>query len=88
MCIKRRRRKPDAFRRAIARALIEARQRTGLSQERLALEAGVNRTFVSGIERGLHEPTLRTIWRLAPKLHTQPRKLIALIEAYHPPTDG
>ena len=41
------------------------RGRRGLSQERLALEAGVDRTLVSKIERMIANPTLAVLTRLA-----------------------
>ena len=37
----------------------------GLSQERLALEAGVDRTLVSKIERAVANPTLEVLTKLA-----------------------
>jgi transcriptional regulator with XRE-family HTH domain len=49
---------------AYGRALREFRVEREISQERLALNAGVDRTFVSGIERGERNPTLATLLRL------------------------
>ncbi|TCS07546.1 helix-turn-helix transcriptional regulator [Caulobacter sp. BK020] len=37
----------------------------GLTQERLAQEAGVDRTYVSGLERGRENPTVDLLDRLA-----------------------
>jgi transcriptional regulator with XRE-family HTH domain len=37
----------------------------GLSQEELARRAGLDRSYVSGIERGVRNPTLLTMQRLA-----------------------
>lgn len=37
----------------------------GLSQEKLAFEAGMHRTYLGGIERGERNPTLKNIVRLA-----------------------
>jgi len=37
----------------------------GLSQERLALESGVDRAYVSGLERGRENPTVDVLDRLA-----------------------
>jgi transcriptional regulator with XRE-family HTH domain len=39
-------------------------QRTGLSQERFALEHGIDRTYVSGIERGVRNPTIMILDKL------------------------
>ncbi len=41
------------------------RGRRGLSQEQLALEAGVDRTLVSKIERAIANPTLEVLTKLA-----------------------
>ena len=43
----------------------ELRGQQGLSQERLALEAGVDRTLVSKIERVIANPTLEVLAKLA-----------------------
>lgn len=37
------------------------RSEIGISQEELAFLAGVDRTFVSRIERGIRQPSLRTL---------------------------
>jgi transcriptional regulator with XRE-family HTH domain len=44
------------------------RLRAGLSQEALALEAGVGRAYMSALERGLHNPTIGMAYRLLPYL--------------------
>jgi transcriptional regulator with XRE-family HTH domain len=51
-----------------------------LSQEKLALEAGVDRTFISPLERGGRQPTLATLWRLAAALGVAPSELIIGVE--------
>jgi transcriptional regulator with XRE-family HTH domain len=40
----------------------------GLSQEDLAAKAGVDRTYMSGVERGVRNPSLRTAERVADAL--------------------
>ena len=62
---------------AFGRVLREARQRAGLSQERLALEAELDRTFISMMERGLRQPTLETVFRIADVLKISPATLVA-----------
>jgi transcriptional regulator with XRE-family HTH domain len=44
------------------------RKETGLSQESFANEFGVDRTYVSGIERGVRNPTVSIVARLADAL--------------------
>ena len=60
--------------------LRERRVEAGLSQARLALEAEVDRTFVSLLERGGRQPTLSTLWRLAGALGVAPTELISGVE--------
>ena len=50
---------------AFGRVLREQRIAAGVSQEALALSADVDRTFVSQIERGIRQPTLTTLCKLA-----------------------
>jgi transcriptional regulator with XRE-family HTH domain len=45
------------------------RLRAGLSQEALALEAGVGRAYMSALERGLHNATIGMAYRLLPYLN-------------------
>jgi len=44
------------------------RQRKGWSQERLAEESGLHRTYVSGVERGTRNPTVEIVGKLAKAL--------------------
>jgi transcriptional regulator with XRE-family HTH domain len=50
---------------AFGLALRRLRLSAGLSQEQLAFDAGVQRNFISLIERGENQPTITTIWKLA-----------------------
>lgn len=52
------------------------RGRRGLSQERLALEAGVDRTLVSKIERTIANPTLEVLTKLAAVLEVPVVRLL------------
>ena len=45
-----------------------ARLKLGLSQEKLALDCGLDRTYISGIERGKRNVSLINIHRLADAL--------------------
>lgn len=52
------------------------RKSKGLAQERLALDAGVDRTVVSKIERGVTNPSLEILLRLANQLDVHVRQLL------------
>jgi transcriptional regulator with XRE-family HTH domain len=54
--------------RDLAANLREARITAGLSQEALALSADVDRTYVSQIERGIGNPSVGILIRLAASL--------------------
>ena len=53
------------------------RKEAGYSQEGLALEAGVDRTYVSQMERGIGNPSLRVLCRLADILGLTVQDLLA-----------
>lgn len=55
----------DELRLVLASAIKEERTRVGLSQEALALEAEVDRTYVSQLERGIANPSLLILYRIA-----------------------
>ena len=60
--------------------LREQRISRDLSQEELALAADVDRTFVSQMERGIRQPTITTLIKLAGALNIQPSTLIVRME--------
>jgi transcriptional regulator with XRE-family HTH domain len=61
----------EALRAALAQNLKRLRNDRGLSQERLALESNVDRTYVSKIERGIGNPSLEVLVRLAVRLEVK-----------------
>ena len=54
--------------RQFADRLIELRKQRGISQERLAMEAGVGRSYLSGVERAQRNISLLNITKLADAL--------------------
>lgn len=65
---------------AVGAALRELRRRKGLTQEKLALEAGAERAYVSLIERGKSSPSARMMFKLCEILETTPSVLLAEAE--------
>lgn len=53
-----------------------ARKVKGLSQEELALEAGMKRSYLSDLERGTRNPTVRALGRIARALGVEPGELL------------
>ena len=67
---------PADLRADLARNLRSIRLEKGFSQERLALDAGVDRTVVSKIERAVANPSLEILLRLANHLEIEVAELL------------
>lgn len=70
---------PDILR-AFGQAVREARLERGLSQEKLAERAGLDRTYVGGIERGERNVAIINIFRVAAALGIPPSSLLLEVE--------
>ena len=57
-----------------------ARTERGITQEELAFSAQVDRTFIYRLERGLRQPTISTIIRLAQALKISANELVSKTE--------
>ncbi|WP_321886447.1 helix-turn-helix domain-containing protein [Paraburkholderia bannensis] len=60
--------------------LREYRLRANLTQEQLAFEADIRRTYVSMLELGQHQPTLTMLFVVAAALKCAPSELLAEVE--------
>lgn len=60
--------------------LREARRSRGLSQEALALQAGVERNYVSLLELGRNSASIRVLFKLAEVLGSPPSELLQRTE--------
>jgi transcriptional regulator with XRE-family HTH domain len=67
---------PSNLKVALGQALRAKREKLGISQEELAELAGVDRTYVSILERGLKSPTLETFERICSALGTLPERVL------------
>lgn len=47
-----------------------------MSQEDLAEKSGLHRTYISGIERGVRNPTITVVCELADALNVSPSELL------------
>ena len=52
------------------------RQDSGLSQEELAFDSGLHRTYISGVERGVRNPTVLSLEKIAVALKVPAAKLL------------
>src|SRR5215469_611566 len=69
----------------VARNLRRLRVERGLSQENLAADAGIDRTYVSRLERGLENPTIAILEQLADALGAPIVELLAVPAPGEPP---
>lgn len=66
--------------RCFACVLRKFRKNAGLSQEKLALEADLDRTFISLLERGLRQPSLKTLFAISEVLNIRPHEIVRAVE--------
>lgn len=64
------------IRRQLGQNVRALRTELGLTQEDLAFEADLHRTYVSGIERGIRNPTVVIVAILAKALKVEPARLL------------
>ena len=65
-----------SIQRTFGEVLREVRVGRGMSQQELALQSELDRTYISLIERGLRQPTLTTLIVLASTLDIDPAELV------------
>lgn len=66
---------------AFGAVLRELRKQQSLSQEKLAFESGLDRTYISLLEVGQRSPSLETMLALSRALHIPLANLSSLVEA-------
>jgi len=64
------------IRRRVGLNLKHYREKSGLSQEAFAFQCGLHRTYVSGVERGVRNPTVVVLAKIAKALGIGPEKLL------------
>jgi len=62
---------------ALGKAIKMSRSETGISQESLAVDANLDRSYLDGIERGEHNLTLLNLAKIARALDLTPSELLA-----------
>ena len=67
----------DIYTRSFAQVLRRQREVQGFSQEALAHETGLDRTYISLLERGKWLPTLATVVKLSTALNMRPEEFVA-----------
>lgn len=69
---------------AFGAVLKAARAKTGMSQQKLADNAGADRSYLSMLERGLQQPTLAMMLRISMALGAPPEELVIATVALMP----
>jgi len=73
---------PEPLLLAFGAAVRELRERKGVSQDALAQDAGLQRTYVNEVERGRRNLTLLNVWRLAASLGVGVGELMTVAEGH------
>ena len=69
---------------AIGITLRKLRKEANLSQEALALICGIDRTYISSLERGKRQPTLKVIFAISSAINISPSVFVSEVEReYH-----
>jgi transcriptional regulator with XRE-family HTH domain len=66
---------------AFGKVLRSLRLKNSKTQEALAFDAGLQRHYISLLERGTYSPTLKSIFKLSNALGISPDQLIVLVMA-------
>jgi transcriptional regulator with XRE-family HTH domain len=75
------------LRELFATNLRRLRHDRGLSQDDLAYEADVSRSYLSQLEKGVFHASLKIVGRLAEALQVEPAELLRLTESSIPPSE-
>lgn len=58
------------------KVLRDLRKNKGVSQETLALEAGLDRSYISKLETGVYQPSMSTLFSIAEVLEIEPSEIV------------
>lgn len=65
-------------------ALQKARQEAGLSQEALAELAGLDRSYISLLEQGKRQPSIRVLFQISDAMGVAPASFIQILDTACP----
>lgn len=64
----------------IGRLIRQERAKANLSQEKLGLEAGLDRSYIGGIERGERNMSMKILFKISKAMDVKPANLLEEIE--------
>lgn len=68
------------LKKTFGKVIRQIRKEHGLSQQALADFSEVDRTYISDLERGLHNPSLNVVYKLAEILKIKPHELVERVD--------
>ena len=77
----------DDYRAVFGRHIRTLRRLQGVTQEELAYRAGIHAVYLSGIERGVRNPSLKNIRAIARALNARTAELFAFEDEEDEPQD-
>lgn len=75
----------DAYQAAFGRHIRHMRTQRGATQEEVAHRAGVHVSYLSGIERGVRNPSLKNLHAIAKAMDVTTADLFSFESEYSPP---
>ena len=72
--------KKEKLLKALGKLIRQRRTALSISQEELGFRANIDRTYISGLERGIRNPTLTILIKVAQALEVPVSELISNIE--------
>lgn len=69
-----------AYLKAVGAAIRAIREDQGFSQEAFGFECGLDRTYISGVERGVRNPTVTSLFKIAKALGTKPGEFFGVAD--------
>ena len=76
--------RPETVAKAFGEVLRTRRKEKGLSQEKLAEMCDLDRTYISMLERGIHQPSLTAFLRLAQAVEVSAAELVDAVQKKYP----
>lgn len=67
--------KQQKFLDQLASQIVSLRKAKGMTQEKLAAEAGIDRVALANIETGKRRPTVTTVYKISEALNTPSKQL-------------
>jgi transcriptional regulator with XRE-family HTH domain len=72
----------DLKKKAVGAIVSHLRRRAGYSQEQLGAECGFDRTYISRLERGILNPTVLRLWKIADTLDAPLHRVVTQMEIW------